>query len=133
MGVDCRVPRPRLDTSYLPRRRFASVPTCLSTLRADDVRSSGARLVHVLRVSDHVHVQDPMGMQLVDDVSGRDADGGDEEFRPAGNDDVDQFVERAFGVVKLVSGHRSAEHNTDAGDTPRPASGMDDWEIHDKT
>lgn len=112
-----------VDVRYLPRRRFPSVPTCLSTLRTDDVRSSRTRLVNVLGVSDHVHVQDPIGMQLVDDVSRRDADGGDEELRPASDDDVDQFVERAFGVVKLVGAGavREQRHMSQHGTA---ASGM---------
>lgn len=75
--------------------------TGLGALRADYVGAGRARLVHVLRMPDHVHVQDAVGVQLVDDVFGRHAHGRHEQLCAPGDDDVDEFVERASGVVEL--------------------------------
>jgi hypothetical protein len=55
----------------------------------------------VLRRADHVGVEDAGRVQFFDDGRGRDADGADEEFGAAGDDDVDEFVEFAFRVVGL--------------------------------
>jgi hypothetical protein len=65
------------------------VATAFAALGADEVRADGAGFVHVFRVADHVHVEDSRGVEAVDDVFGRDADGGDEEFGARGDDDGD--------------------------------------------
>lgn len=41
-------------------------------------------------------------MESVNDMLGRDADGGDEEFGTAVDDDVNQLVELAFGIIVAV-------------------------------
>jgi hypothetical protein len=40
-------------------------------------------------VADHVHVEDAGAVETVDDVLGRDADGGDEELGAGVDDDGD--------------------------------------------
>ena len=71
----------------------------LAALRADDVGADVEALLDVLRVPDHVHVEDVVLVELLDDVGGGYADGGDEEFRAGFDDDVGEGVEFAFGVV----------------------------------
>jgi len=53
-------------------------------------------------VADHVHVQDAGLVQPLDDVLGGHADGGDKELGAAVDDDGDELVELAFGVVVAV-------------------------------
>ena len=55
----------------------------------------------MFRVANHVHVQDAVFVEPLDDMLGCNANGGDEDFGLLGNDDVHKLVERAFGVVKL--------------------------------
>lgn len=50
-------------------------------------------------VADHVHVEDAGFVEALDDVFGRDADGGDEEFGAGVDDDGDEVVEFALCVV----------------------------------
>ena len=71
----------------------------LATLGADQIGANVKAFLHVLGVADHVHVEDAVLMELVDDGFWWDADGGDEEACARLNDDVDEFVELAFGVV----------------------------------
>ena len=71
----------------------------LAALRADQVRAPLEALLDVLRVPDHVHVQDVVLVEFVDDGLRGDAHGGDEELRAGLDDDVDQLAELAFGVV----------------------------------
>jgi len=52
-------------------------------------------------MSNHVHVQHAVGVELVDDGFGRDADGRDEEFGARADYDVDKLWEGSFGVVVL--------------------------------
>ena len=73
--------------------------TALTALGADQVGTDVEAFLDVLGVADHVHVEDAVLVQLVDDGFGRDADGGDEESGAGFDDDVDQLVELAFGVV----------------------------------
>lgn len=77
----------------------AGVAAALAALRADDVDAGGKALLHVLGVPDHVHVEDAGAVELLDDGLGRHADGGDEEFGAGFDDDVDEVVELALGVV----------------------------------
>lgn len=80
------------------------VTTTLTTLGADDVDTEVEALLNVLGVADHVHVDDAMGMELVDDVLGGNTDGGNEELGTGLDDDVDELVKLALGVVVAVQG-----------------------------
>jgi hypothetical protein len=55
-------------------------------------------------VADHVHVDDAVLVQLLNDVLRGDADGRDEELGAGLDDDVDQLVELALGVVVAAGG-----------------------------
>jgi hypothetical protein len=68
---------------------IASVSTSLATLCANDIDTKIKALLNVLWVANHIHVEDAMAMQLVDDLFRRDADGGDEELSAGLDDDVD--------------------------------------------
>jgi hypothetical protein len=50
-------------------------------------------------VADHVHVDDAVLVQPVDDLLGGDTDGGDEQLGTGLNDDVDELVQLALGVI----------------------------------
>ena len=80
-------------------RGVSRVAPCLAALCADDIRAGLACLVCVLRVTDHVHVQNAVGVEFVNYVFWRDADGGDEELRATFDDDVDEFIQTAFSIV----------------------------------
>lgn len=54
---------------------ITSVATTLTTLCADEINAKLEALLHVLGVSDHVHVQDTSGVEPVNDVLGWDTDG----------------------------------------------------------
>ncbi len=71
----------------------------LAALGADHVDADVEAFLHVLGVPDHVHVEDAGFVEAVDDVEGGHADGGDEEFGAGIDDDGDEVVEFAFGVV----------------------------------
>ena len=77
----------------------ARVAAAFPALGADDVGAHVEAFGNVLGVSDHVHVEDAGGVEAADDMGGRDADGGDEEFGARVDDDGDEFVELAFCVV----------------------------------
>lgn len=55
--------------------------------------------MRVFRVADHVGADDFGRVEFLDDVRGWDADGGDEERGFFFDDDVDQGVQLAVGVV----------------------------------
>lgn len=82
------------------------VTTTLTTLCADNVNTEVEALLNVLGVADHVHVDDAVGMELVDDVLGGDTDGGNEELGTGLDDDVDKLVKLALGVVVAARGRR---------------------------
>lgn len=79
--------------------RVTGVATTLATLGADDVDTNVNALLGMLDVANHVHVEDAGLVQAVDDVLGGDTDGGDEELGAGLDDDVDELVELALGVV----------------------------------
>ena len=76
--------------------------TTFTSLCADDVYVALKALCDVLRVADHVHVEDAVPVQPVDDMLGRDTDGGDEEFGSRFDDDIDELVELALGVIVAI-------------------------------
>jgi hypothetical protein len=85
------------------------VAAALAALGADHVDAEVEALLDVLGVADHVHVEDAGRVQFLDDGFGRNADGADEELGAAVDDDVDELVELALGVVvagECVSGAR---------------------------
>jgi len=88
------------------RRNVTSVTTTLTTLCTDDVNAGLDALLDVLGVADHVHVGDAVGVKLIYDGLRGDADGGDEKFCTRLDDDVDELVQLAFGVV-VVGGTRA--------------------------
>jgi hypothetical protein len=49
--------------------------------------------------STHVHYQDPCFVKLFHNFCRRDTDGADKQFRFLLDDDVDEIVKLAFGVV----------------------------------
>ena len=57
-----------------------SVATTFAPLSTDNVGAHIEALLHMLGMTDHVHVQDACFMQPVDDMAWRNADGRDEEF-----------------------------------------------------
>jgi hypothetical protein len=80
------------------------VATALAALRADDVDAEVEALLDVLGVADHVHVQDASLVQLLDDGLGGHPDGANEQLGAGVDDDVDELVQLALGVVVAVSG-----------------------------
>lgn len=85
------------------RGDVTGVAAALAALRADDVDADVDALLDVLDVADHVHVEDARGVELVHDGLGGHADGGDEDLGLLLNDDVDELVELALGVVIAVA------------------------------
>lgn len=83
-------------------RHVPGVAAALAALRADHVGADVEAFLHVLGVPDHVHVEDSGFVQALDDVFRGDAHGGDEEFGTRVDDDGDEVVEFAFGVVVAV-------------------------------
>lgn len=79
------------------------VATALAALGADDVGANVDALLHVLGVSDHVHVEDAVLVEAFDDVLGGNTDGGDEQLGARVDDDVDELVELALCVVVASS------------------------------
>jgi hypothetical protein len=81
----------------------ASVSTALTTLCADDVDTEVEALLDVLRVTDHVHVENAVLVELFDDFLGRNANGGDKELSTRVDDDIDELVQLALSVVVAVT------------------------------
>ena len=98
---------------------IARVSASLAALGADDVGAYVEAFGHVFRVPDHVHVEDAGGVEAADDVDGGHADGRDEEFGARVDDDGDEFVQFAFGVVVAENGKggclTSATRENDGG------------------
>jgi len=80
-------------------RNVSGVATSFATLSADHVHAEVEALLDVLGVSDHVHVENAGLMETVDHGLGWDTDGRDEEAGARLDDDVDELVELALGVV----------------------------------
>lgn len=82
------------------------VTATLTTLGADDIDADVEGLLDVLGVADHVHAEDAGTVELLDNGLGGDTDGGDEELGTALDDDIDELVELALGVVVAVGADR---------------------------
>lgn len=80
-------------------RNITSVSTTFASLCANDVCTSIKRLLDMLRVANHVHVENTSGVQLLDDWLGRDSDSANEELCAALNDNVNKFIKLSLGVV----------------------------------
>ena len=78
---------------------ITSVSTTLTTLGADDICASVQRLLNVLGVTDHVHVEDARVVKFVNNVLWRNTDSRDEELSAALDNNVDKFIQLSFGVV----------------------------------
>lgn len=75
--------------------------TSFCTLSTYDVRSNGTSFGDMFRMPNHVHVQDTVGVKFFDNMFRGDSDGRNKKFRATGDDDVDQRVQVAFGIVDL--------------------------------
>ena len=80
-------------------RYITSVSTTLAALCADEIRTESKALWHMLGVADHVHVEDAMLVQSVDDGLWRYTDSRDEKLSTTIDDNADELVELALGVV----------------------------------
>lgn len=80
----------------------AGVATALTTLGADNVDTEVEALLDVLGVTDHVHVEDAGFVELLDNVLGRDTDGGNKKGSARLDDNVDELVKLALGVIVAV-------------------------------
>jgi hypothetical protein len=81
---------------------ITGVATTLTTLGADDIDTEVEALLDVLDVADHVHVDDTIGMKLVDNSLGRYTNGRDKELGALLDDDIDQLVELTLGIIVTV-------------------------------
>jgi hypothetical protein len=70
-----------------------------ATLCADDIDASFESLHDVLRVTNHVHYRYLGVMELFDNVSRRDSNGADKELGARFDDDVDELVQLAAGII----------------------------------
>lgn len=84
------------------RGYVTSVATSLAALGADNVDAEVEALLDVLNVTDHVHVEDAVLVELINDGLGRNADGGNEELAAGLDDDVNELVKLALGVIVAV-------------------------------
>lgn len=84
------------------RGDIAGVATTLTTLGADDVDAKVKALLNVLDVADHVHVDDAIGMELVDNSLRGHADGRDEKLSALLDDDIDELVQLTLGIIVAV-------------------------------
>jgi hypothetical protein len=85
-------------------RDVSSVATSFTSLSTDDIRSYVEALLYMFRVADHVHIEDASLVEAVNDRFWRHTDSRDEELCLAVNDDADQLVEFALGIVVARTG-----------------------------
>lgn len=78
---------------------IASVAAAFAALSANDIGASIKGLRDVLGVANHVHVENASFVEFLDHGLGSNTDGADEQLGTALDDDVDEFVELALGVV----------------------------------
>jgi hypothetical protein len=65
--------------------------------------------LRVFGVTNHVHVQDAMLVEPINNGLGGNTDGGDEELSAALDDDIDEFVELSLCVVVAMKRGLSAD------------------------
>jgi hypothetical protein len=75
--------------------------TAFAALCANDVGTGGERLLDVLGRTNHVHVGDAGGVELVDGPARGHAHGRDEEFGARLNDNVNQLGQLAFSIIAV--------------------------------
>lgn len=73
-----------------------------AALRTDHIRTDVKALLDVLGVADHVHIENACLVESVDDWFRGHTDGGDEEFGAGVDDNVNELVKFALGVVVTV-------------------------------
>lgn len=91
-------------------RDVTGMSTALATLRANEICTKSKALWYVLGMTDHVHVEDAVLVQTVDNSLGWDTDSRDEELSARVDDNRDELIELALGVVvaeTVVSALRS--------------------------
>src|SRR4051812_45087236 len=77
----------------------ASVPTTLTTLCTDYISSHLEAFLNVLRVTDHIHVQNAGFVKFLDDRFRGHANRRDEKLGSGVDYDVNEFIELSFCVV----------------------------------
>jgi hypothetical protein len=75
------------------------VAAALAALGTHEINAQIKGLDRMLRVSDHIHDQNPRLVKPIDDPPWRHADGRHEQARAGLDGDVDELVELAVGVV----------------------------------
>lgn len=77
----------------------AGVAASLATLGDDEIDTEIKALLHMLWVADHVHVENAICVEPLDDVLWWDTDGRDEDLCTALNNDINELVELALRVI----------------------------------
>lgn len=73
--------------------------TAFTTLGAEHINAHVHALLNVLGMPNHVHIEKPVFVELVNDRLGRNTDGRDEKSSARFNNDIGELVEPAIGVV----------------------------------
>jgi hypothetical protein len=76
-----------------------SVATTFTSLSADDINTELEAFLDVLWVTDHVHVENTVCVDLVNDSLWWDTDSRDEELGARFNDDVNKLAKLTLCVV----------------------------------
>lgn len=85
---------------------ISGVSASLTALGADHINTEVEALLNVLWVPDHVHVKNTVCVELVDNRLWWDTDGGNEKLSTGLDNNIDELVELALGVIvarELVS------------------------------
>ena len=70
-----------------------------TALSANHVDANIQALLHMLRMSDHIHVEDACFMEALDNVHWRHADSGDEKFGTGVDNDGDEVIQFALCII----------------------------------
>lgn len=81
---------------------ITGVATSLTTLCDDEINTEVKALLHMLWVSDHVHIENAICVEPLDDMLWWDTDGRDEDLYATLNNDINELVELALGVIVTV-------------------------------
>ena len=87
----------------------SSVSTSLATLGADHINTEVEALLNMLWVSDHVHVEDTVGMELVDNSLWWHTNGGNKKLSTGLDNNIDELIELALGVIIATKRVSSAQ------------------------